>query len=105
MARSGVYILSRVAQTSIMNINRHKRFPQIVLTLLLSAPAAFIGASGHRGQVRFGGVPVPGVSVKAVQGDRAIQTTTDADAHFSFHEPAAGKWTSQAMLAALATTR
>src|SRR6185436_9965617 len=83
-----------------MHIHRHKNFPQLVLALiavLVSAAAA--AASEHRGQVRFGPVPVPGVVVKAVQGDKTSQTTTDADGNYVFSELSEGAWTFQTTMA------
>ena len=50
-------------------------------------------AAEHHGAVRSGGLPIPGVTVTATQGDKKIVTTTDDQGAYSFPELADGTWT------------
>src|SRR5262245_22232861 len=52
-------------------------------------------ASEHHGIVKFGGLPVPGASVTATQGERRLSTITDPDGVYSFADLADGAWTIQ----------
>lgn len=60
-----------------------------VLTLAL---VRGIAASGHTGQVTFGGLPVPGATVTATQGERTVVTTTDPQGVYRFDDLADGMW-------------
>src|SRR5437773_1684762 len=62
----------------------------IVLTLVVS-----LGAAEYRGQVTFGGLPLPGVSIIATQGNRTLATSTDERGQYSFADLPAGKWSLQ----------
>jgi hypothetical protein len=48
------------------------------MRFLLTMLAAVIGlaAAEYRGEVTFGGLPLPGVSITATQGDRTLATST-----------------------------
>src|SRR5208283_3792090 len=63
--------------------------------LLLVACLVVMGltASEHHGTVKSGGLPVPGASVTATQGDKKVLTTTDENGLYSFPELADGIWT------------
>ena len=50
-------------------------------------------AAEHAGQVAFAGVPVPGATVVATQGDRRVVTSTDQDGIYRFADLADGTWT------------
>jgi hypothetical protein len=52
-------------------------------------------ASEYHGQVTFGGLPVPGstVRVTATQGDKTAVAITDTQGFYSFADLADGKWT------------
>jgi hypothetical protein len=50
-------------------------------------------ASEHHGNVKSGGIPVPGASVTATQGDKKVLTTTDENGFYAFPELADGVWT------------
>ena len=52
-------------------------------------------AAEHHGQVMFGGLPVPGVTVTAIQGDKQLVTVTDAQGLYTFPELQDGVWTLQ----------
>src|SRR5215469_15668617 len=50
-------------------------------------------AAEHHGQVKFGGLPVPGATVTASQGDKKLVAVTDADGSYSFPDLPDGAWT------------
>jgi hypothetical protein len=52
-------------------------------------------AAPYRGTVKAGGLPYPGVTVTAIQGDRKLVTTTDEQGAFAFPDLADGAWTIQ----------
>jgi len=62
---------------------------------LLSLGAASLAAAEHHGQVKFAGVPVPGATVTAVQGEKKLVTITDAMGNYSFPDLSDGVWTIQ----------
>ena len=69
-----------------------KRFPlRISALLLLLAGSMF--ASEHRGVVQFGGLPVPGATVTATQGDKKVTAITDDTGVYTFKDLADGTWT------------
>ena len=50
-------------------------------------------ASEHHGSVTLGGLPIPGVTVTATQGDKKVQAITDGMGTYSFPDLADGVWT------------
>ena len=63
---------------------------------LLAAVAVFVlAAAEHRGVVKFGTVPVPGVTVTATQGDKKLVAITGQDGAYAFPELADGVWNIQ----------
>src|SRR5690242_1712939 len=62
----------------------------IIFALLLACSTS---AAEHRGQVQFGGLPVPGVTVTATQGNKRHVTITAPDGTYSFANLADGEWT------------
>jgi hypothetical protein len=52
-----------------------------------------LNAAEHHGIVRSGGLPIPGATITATQGDKKIVTTTDDQGAYSFPELADGTWT------------
>src|SRR5580658_7172591 len=67
-------------------------------TRLLTIALLFIGAltaAEHKGQVKFGGLPVPGVTVTATQGARSLVAITDKDGNYSFADLPDGVWNFQ----------
>src|SRR6266496_3578003 len=49
-------------------------------------------ASEHRGVVKYGGLPVPGVSVTATLRDKKISVVTDGSGVYTFPDLADGVW-------------
>jgi hypothetical protein len=60
-----------------------------VICVCASIPAR---ASVYSGQVNFGGLPVPGVTVTASQGDKSVSVTTDEGGVFRFADLPDGDW-------------
>ncbi|HXA64831.1 MAG TPA: carboxypeptidase regulatory-like domain-containing protein [Bryobacteraceae bacterium] len=50
-------------------------------------------AAEHHGSVKSAGLPVPGATVTAIQGDKKIVTTTDEQGAYSFPDLEDGAWT------------
>src|SRR5579862_2832420 len=50
-------------------------------------------AAEHHGQVKFGTLPVPGVTVTATQGDKKLTAITDEMGTYFFPDLADGNWT------------
>ena len=55
--------------------------------------AMLLSASEQHGQVKFGGLPVPGATVTATQPGKAFSVITDAQGNYSFADLADGAWT------------
>src|SRR3974377_1154233 len=72
--------------------NRLSRYLRCAPAVLL---AAVLSASEHHGLVRFGGLPVPGATVTATQGDKTQVAITDPEGAYSFSDLADGTWTIQ----------
>jgi hypothetical protein len=67
---------------------------QKVLAIVLAALASsgIAAASEYRGQVSFGGFPVPGATVTATQGTKKVTTITDQGGAYAFADLADGAW-------------
>ena len=61
-----------------------------LLALLLSSNVA--AASEYRGQVTFGGLPVPGATVTVTQGAKKVTTVSEQGGIYSFPDLADGAW-------------
>jgi hypothetical protein len=61
--------------------------------LLLLASCGLLSAAEHRGLVKFGGLPVPGATVIATQGEKSVTAVTDPQGAYTFKELADGNWT------------
>ena len=69
-----------------------RRIAILCRAVLICMTAASVMASEYRGAVKSGNLPVPGVTVSAVQGDKKLTTTTDQDGTFRFADLADGLW-------------
>ena len=52
-----------------------------------------LAAAEHHGQVAFGGLPLPGATVTAIQGGRTLTAVTDQQGLYSFADLPDGVWT------------
>jgi len=68
---------------------RNLSFALLALTLF-----PLLGAE-QRGLVKFGGLPLPGATVTASQGEKKLVVLTDQDGVYSFADLPAGAWTIQ----------
>ena len=71
---------------------RRSNFLSIVLALAWLIAPCVAAASEYRGQVTFGGLPVPGATVTATQGGTKISAVTDDLGQYSFADLKDGKW-------------
>src|ERR1041385_8867168 len=62
---------------------------------VISVTVSALFASEHRGVIQSAGLPVPGATVTAVNGDKKVVTTTDENGAYSFPNLADGIWTMQ----------
>ena len=83
----------------------HRNYRIIVCAVAWLAAVSAAVASEYRGQVTFGGLPVPGVTVKATQGGRQLATTTDQQGLYSFADLADGKWTIEVEMTGFSTIK
>ena len=61
---------------------------------ILACVAVFgLTAAEHHGQVKFGGLPVPGATVTATQGDKKLVAISDSQGDYSFPDLVDGVWT------------
>jgi hypothetical protein len=67
------------------------------LSYCIAAGCALLSltAAEHHGQVKFNGLPVPGATVTAVQGDKKLVAITDPQGDYAFPNLADGVWNIQ----------
>jgi hypothetical protein len=63
--------------------------------LLAVAMALRLGAAQHQGQVKFGGLPLPGATVTATMGEQKKVAVTDQMGIYTFGDLAEGVWNFQ----------
>ena len=64
----------------------------LIIALICVCASIAARASVYSGQVNFGGLPVPGATVTALQGDKTISVTTDESGVFRFADLLDGDW-------------
>ena len=71
-----------------------RRFATILLLCVLVSLCAsrMATASEYHGQVTFGGLPVPGATVTATQGEKKVSIVTDQGGLYDFPDLADGPW-------------
>jgi hypothetical protein len=67
----------------------------IAALIFVCLSSSALASAEHRGLVRFGGQPVPGATVTAIQGDKRLATVTGPFGDYSFPDLADGVWTIQ----------
>lgn len=85
-----------------MRIVKGFRCVCLIASLAVCAAAA---ASEYHGQVSFGGLPVPGATVTAAQGERKFVSTTDQQGIFRFPDLPDGAWTIEVSMQCFATVK
>src|SRR5947207_8648544 len=79
--------------------------------ILLLCSLAWMGAtriafaSSYYGQVMFGGLPVPGVTITAVHGEKKFTVTSDESGRYSFDDLPDGQWNIEVSLQCFAPIR
>ena len=69
---------------------------QVVRIGILTCLSIFtLAATEYHGVVLFGGLPVPGASITATQGDKKLLTLTGGDGTYSYPDLSDGVWTIQ----------
>ncbi|MEQ1759186.1 MAG: carboxypeptidase-like regulatory domain-containing protein [Vicinamibacterales bacterium] len=68
---------------------------RLTLALFACLAAHAVSAAEHTGQVTFSGLPVPGATVTATQGDQRVTTVTDEQGSYRFPDLADGTWSIQ----------
>ena len=68
-----------------------KRLLLVLLVCLFCCTAA--RASQYYGKITFGGLPLPGATITATQGDKTFSTTSDEGGVFHFADLPDGQWT------------
>src|SRR4051794_19453570 len=63
------------------------------VAVLAAISAMAVAAAEHKGVVRFGGLPLPGATVRAEQGSRTFLATTDAEGQYTIPELGDGTMT------------
>jgi hypothetical protein len=79
------------------------RIPFLLLSILLAVLG--LQAAEHHGQVKFGGLPVPGATVTATQGDKKFVAVTDQQGDYSFPDLPDGTWTIQVEMLCFSTVK
>ena len=75
----------------------------VVATLALVQSSGLLAATPHAGQVTFGGLPVPGATVTASQGEKQFATTTDQQGVFRLADLTDGVWSIRVEMQGFAT--
>ena len=84
---------------------RHVRQTLACLLLALLGATSSLSAREHAGQVSFAGVPVPGATVIAVQGDHRVTTVTDQQGIYRFADLPDGAWVIEVAMTGFAPAR
>jgi len=71
---------------------RCSRYISVFCMLAGLCASCIAAASEYHGQVTFGGLPVPGVTVTATQGTKKLTTTSDQGGVFHFDDLPDGDW-------------
>ena len=83
---------SRCSSSIMLNGRRRTRFCAALLVVALARPSLFAAGDQH-GLVTFNGLPVPGATVVATQGDRKVVASSDADGRYRLTGLADGPYT------------
>ena len=76
----------------------------LLLAFACLVACSFAG-SEYRGQVMFGGLPVPGATVTVTRGDQKFTAITDMEGFYSFPDLSDGTWTVKVEMQGFSTMR
>jgi hypothetical protein len=76
-------------------VRKWVRCVAVSVCICLGAAISALHAAEHHGKVNSGGLPVPGATVIASQGDKKLVALTDPDGNYSFPDLPDGTWTIQ----------
>ena len=82
---------------------RKKNYLRLFCATACLAISRLAMASDYHGQVSFGGLPVPGATVTATQGNLSFSTITDTQGNYSFADLKDGSWKIQVAMQCFAT--
>src|ERR1017187_9261954 len=77
----------------------------VVCGLVVCLAPALVQASEHHGIVRFAGLPVPGATVTATQGEKKVAAVTDPQGIYTFADLADGGWNLQVEMLCFTTLK
>ena len=76
-----------------MSWRRMVNYLRLLCAIAFLTVSSLAAASEYHGQVTFGGLPVPGATVTATQGDKKVTAITDQQGVYSFPDLKDGVWT------------
>jgi trimeric autotransporter adhesin len=88
-----------------MSWRRVSNYLQFFCALAWLSLSSLAVASEYHGQVTLGGLPVPGATVTATQGDKKMVAVSDTQGVYSFPDLADGTWTIQVEMTGFATIK
>ena len=78
---------------------------RLLLVIVCLTVLSVAAASEYRGQVTFGGFPVPGATVTVTQDSKTFSTVTDQQGQYFFPDLADGTWTVEIQMTGFATIK
>src|SRR5205823_1763940 len=75
-----------------MNVYPPSMAKYLRIGVLAAAIACGLSAAEHHGQVKFGGLPLPGATVTAAKGEQKFVAVSDQQGVYAFPELADGVW-------------
>jgi trimeric autotransporter adhesin len=87
-----------------MQISKYFRFSALAI-LALTCLATLLPAAEYKGTVKYGGLPLPGATITATQGDKKLIAMTDPQGAYSFPEMADGAWNIQVEMLCFETVK
>ena len=79
--------------SSVTSVTSARATIWLLVLLLATGQPIGLAASDYFGQVTFNGLPVPGATVAATQGDKKASATTNQDGIYHLADLADGLWT------------
>lgn len=76
-----------------MKLRRVTSYFRLICVILCLTALSVAAAQEYHGQITFGGMPLPGATVTATQGDKKFVSVSDQDGVFTFPDLANGTWT------------